>query len=71
MTAAEIIQEIKRLPGEEQSKVFEFVRAQNERLSPQEIGKLAHRMVASDDPAEADRLQEEIIRGFYGKSSGA
>ena len=71
MTAAEIIREIKRLPGEEQSKIFEFVRTQNGRLSPEELGDLARRMQETKDGAEADRLQEEIIRGFYGKRSGA
>jgi hypothetical protein len=68
MTAVEIIEEIKRLPREEQNRVIEFVRlaGENPRLSPEELGRLAQRMVEAKDPAEADRLQEEFVRGFYG-----
>ncbi|HYV32779.1 MAG TPA: hypothetical protein VEO53_16950 [Candidatus Binatia bacterium] len=73
MTAVEIIEEIKRLPREEQVKVAEFARqvAENPLLSPEELGELARRMVEAKDPAEADRLQEEIERGFYGGQSHA
>lgn len=73
MTAVQIIEEIKRLPREEQVKVAEFVRhtAENRPLSPEELGKLAKRMVEAKDPAEADRLQREIERGFYGTGSHA
>jgi hypothetical protein len=68
MTAAEIIEEIKRLPRDEQNRVIEFARQAGEspQLSPEELGRLAKRMVEAKDPAEADRLQEEIVRGFYG-----
>jgi hypothetical protein len=68
MTAAEIIEEIKRLPRDEQSRVIEFARQAGEspQLSPEELGRLAKKMVEANDPAEADRLQEEIVRGFYG-----
>lgn len=68
MTAVQIIEEIKRLPKEEQTKVLEFVRqaGQEPPLSPEELGQLAKRMVETSDPAEADRLQEQIQRGFYG-----
>ena len=68
MTAAEIIEEIKRLPGAEQIKVVEFARqmAESRLLSPEKLGELAKRMSEAEDPAEADRLQEEIVRGFYG-----
>jgi hypothetical protein len=68
MTAVEIIEEIKRLPREEQSRVIEFARKAGESrpLSPEELGQLAKRMVEVKDPAEADRLQQEIVRGFYG-----
>ena len=73
MTAVEIIEEIKRLPKGEQTKVIEFARqaAEIQPLSPEELGKLAKRMVEAQDPAEADRLQEEIERGFYGSQSHA
>jgi hypothetical protein len=73
MTAVEIIEEIKRLPKGEQTKVMEFARraAEGQPLCPEELGKLAQQMVEAQDPAEADRLQEEIIRGFYGGQSHA
>ena len=73
MTAVEIIEEIKRLPQDEQSRVIEFARhaGENRQLSPEELGRLAQRMVETQDPAEADRLQETIERGFYGGQSHA
>ncbi len=68
MTAVQIIEEIKRLPREEQTRVIEFARqvGENRLLTPEELGQLAKRMVEAKDPAEADRLQEQIERGFYG-----
>ena len=68
MTAVEIIREINRLPRDERNRVIEFARhaAESSPLSPEELGQLAKRMVEAKDPAEADRLQEEIVRGFYG-----
>ena len=73
MTAGEIIEEIKRLPREEQSKVIDFARQvdQPRLLSPEELGELTKRMVETEDPAEAERLEQEIIRGFYGPASRA
>lgn len=73
MTAVEIIEQIKRLPRQEQTKVLEFARqaAENAALSPEELGTLAQRMVEAKDPAEAERLQQEIVRGFYGTQSHA
>ena len=73
MTAAEIIEQIKRLPQDERSRVFEFARSAERggQLSPEELGNLAKRMVESKDPADADRLQAEIERGFYGGQSHA
>ena len=73
MTGLEVIEEIKRLPKEEQTKVIEFARqiADNRRLTPEELGELARQMVEAKDPAEADRLQEKIVRGFYGGESHA
>ena len=73
MTAAEIIEEIKRLPQNEQTRVIEFARhaGEDRQLTPEELGELAKRMVEAKDPKEADRLQEEIVRGFYGGQSHA
>jgi len=36
------------------------------RLSPEELGLLAKKLAATEDPAEAARLKERITRGFYG-----
>ena len=68
VTAVEIIDEIKRLPRAEQNRVIDFVRKSGEvrPLTPDELGELAKEMVEAKDPAEADRLQAEIVRGFYG-----
>lgn len=73
MTAVEIIEEIKRLPQDEQNRVIEFARhaGENPQMSPEDLGQLAKKMVEAKDPAEADRLQEEIVRGFYGGKSHA
>ena len=68
MTATAVIEEIAQLPPEEQSRVIQFVNelARKRQLTGKELGELAKRMVETKDPAEADRLQEEIVRGFYG-----
>jgi len=73
VTAADIIEEIKRLPEKERIKVIEFARSAvgGGRCSPEELGELAKRMAEAEDPTEADRLQEEIVRGFYGGGSHA
>jgi len=70
VTASQIIEEIKRLPSEQQAEVLsELLRSQKNKgmLSPDELVALADRMVAAKDPEEADRLEEEIIAGFYGR----
>ena len=36
------------------------------RLSGKELGKLAKRMVDSNDPTEKAELTEAMVRGFYG-----
>ena len=71
MTSVEIIEEIKRLPQDEQARVIEFVQKTSRVLPPDELGELARRMVESKDPVEADRLQKEIVRGFYGNQPHA
>jgi hypothetical protein len=73
MTSVEIIEEIKRLPREEQNRVIDFVRKAGEvrRLTPEELGELAKEMVEAKDPAEAGHLQAEIVRGFYGGQADA
>jgi len=73
MTGIEVIEEIKRMLREEQAKVLTFARqlAEKHPLTPEELGELANRMVETRDPVEADRLQEKIVRGFYGGGSNA
>jgi hypothetical protein len=73
MTAVEIIEEIKRLPEVEQKRVIQFARNadENRQLTPDELGELAKQMVEAETPAEAGRLQAEIVRGFYGGQSHA
>jgi hypothetical protein len=68
MTATAVIEEIEQLPPEEQSRVIQFAieLARKRQLTGKELVELARRMVETKDPAEADRLQEEIVRGFYG-----
>lgn len=67
MSASDVIEEIKRLPRVEREKVIKFAREEvTGQLSPEEIGELTRRMVEAKDPAEAARLEEEIVRGFYG-----
>jgi hypothetical protein len=73
MTAVEIIEEIKRLPSAEQNRVIDFARkaAEARPFTPEKLGELAKEMVEAKNPAEADRLQSEIVRGFYGGQSNA
>ncbi len=69
MTAEKVIEEIKQLPREEQSRVLEFTfeLARRRQLSGKELTALAKRMVESDDPAEVEKLKAELTRGFYGE----
>jgi hypothetical protein len=68
MTGLEIIKEIRSLPVSEQDKVRRFIRENLEagQLSGEEIGVLVQKMIDTTDPVEAKRLQDEIVRGFYG-----
>ena len=68
MTAAEIIEEIKRLDPKEQLGVIRFAYQLDaeRKLSGSELSRLATRMTDTDDPAEAATIREAIVRGFYG-----
>jgi hypothetical protein len=68
MSAAEIIEQIHQLPDDEREKVKRFTQLNLEpvQLSGQELAALAKRMIEAKHPAEGDRLEKEIIRGFYG-----
>ncbi len=69
MTAAKVIEEIRQLPPEEQSRVIEFAfeLARQRQLSGKELSRLAQRMVDTNDAVEAENLKSEITRGFYGE----
>ena len=73
MTATAVIAEIQQMPPEDQSRVIQFALelARRRQLTGKELGELARRMVETKDPVEADRLQEEIVRGFYGNEPHA
>jgi hypothetical protein len=73
VTASQIIDEIKSLPPEEQAGVVRFVYQLDaeRKLSGPELSTLAARLVEAADPAEASRVRETIIRGFYGAQRDA
>ena len=68
MTATGVIEEIKQLSPAEQSRVIRFAveLARERQLSGEKLSELAQRMADSDNPAEVQKLREEIHRGFYG-----
>lgn len=68
MTASQIIDEIKCLTPEEQAGVVRFVYQLDaeRKLRGPELSILAERLVKAEDPVEASRVRETIIRGFYG-----
>jgi hypothetical protein len=68
MSAVEVIEQIRQLPDDEQEKVKRFVRENLEpgQLPADELGELTREMVETKDPKEAERLKQEIVRGFYG-----
>ena len=69
MTSAAIIHEIKALTPAEQAEVIQFAvqLAQSRQLTGKELGELADKLAASDDPAEIARLKSALKRGFYGE----
>ena len=68
MTATAVIEEIKQMPPEDQSRVIQFAieLARKRQLSGKELTVLAQRMVESEDPAEVEKLKSALTRGFYG-----
>ena len=73
MTAAQIIEEIKRLDPKEQLGVIRLgYQLDAERhLTGSELSSLAERMVKTTDAMEAARVRELIARGFYGQRADA
>jgi hypothetical protein len=73
VTASQIIDQIKCLTPEEQAGVVRFIYQLDaeRKLSGPELSALAARLVEAKDPAEASRVRETIVRGFYGAQSDA
>ena len=73
MNAAAIIEEIKHLPPIEQGQVVEFVQALDARRpwSGEKLTEFEKKMVETNDPAEARRLKEQIVAGFFGDEPDA
>jgi isocitrate/isopropylmalate dehydrogenase len=69
MTTNGVIEEINQLSRAEQSRVmqFAFELARERQLSGDKLSDLAQCMTDSKDPAEAQKLREEIHGGFYGE----
>ena len=69
MTATSVIDEIKQLPHAEQSRVLHFALelARERQVSGDRLSELGRQMADSASPAEAQRLREDIHRGFYGE----
>jgi len=69
VTAAEGIEEIKHLHRDEQSQVvqFAFDLARDRQMSGEELAVLAQQLLDAKDPADANRLREEMTRGFCGE----
>ena len=68
MTADQIIEDIKSLPRDEQSRVVQFAveLARSRQLSAEDLVVIAKKMLETNDPAEKKKLEEELTRGFYG-----
>lgn len=69
MTATEIMREIDTLPPAAMAEVSRHAKLLDQRRPPSgaELTELARRMVEATDPAKSDRLQEELVKGFYGE----
>ena len=68
MTAAQIIEEIKRLDPKDQAGGIRFAYQLDaeRKLTGNELSSLAGRMAETNDPTEAAMIREAIVRGFYG-----
>jgi isocitrate/isopropylmalate dehydrogenase len=68
MTAEQIIEDIKLLPREEQSRVVQFAvaLARARQIPAEELVVIAQKMLDSEDQVEKRRLEADLTRGFYG-----
>ena len=68
MTADRIIENIKLLPRDEQSRVVQFAveLARSRQLPAEDLVVIAQKMLETSDPTDKKRLEDELTRGFYG-----
>lgn len=68
MTVGQILHEINCCPPAEQEKAVNSARKlpAKKPLSCTELTALAQRMVDATDPATAQRLKADLVKGFYG-----
>ncbi|MGZ8920157.1 MAG: hypothetical protein ACXW3L_04155 [Limisphaerales bacterium] len=68
MTADQIIEDIKLLPRDEQSRVVQFAveLARSRQLPAEDLVAVAQKMLETNDATEKKRLEDELTRGFYG-----
>ena len=68
MTADQIIEDIKLLPRDEQSRVVQFAveLSRSRQLPAEDLVVIAQKMLETNDPGEKKRLEDELTRGFYG-----
>ena len=73
MDASAIIDEIRNLPADEQGRVVEFAHELEKQLqwSGEKLPQYEKRMVETTGPAQAQRLKEQIVVGFFGDESNA
>ncbi len=67
VSAAQIIEAIKKLPPEERIEVVQFAREYETvaKLSPEQLGRL-ERLANATDPTEIAELEKRLMNGFYG-----
>ena len=68
MTADQIIEDIKLLPRDEQSRVVQFAveLGRSRQLPAEDLVVIARKMLETNDPPEKKRLEDALTRGFYG-----
>ena len=73
VTASEIIESIKQLSGDEQSKVVEFAFSlrSHRKLSPRELSCLAGTLASEQTSSGRSVIREALEDGFYGSDADA
>ena len=72
MSLEEIKRSIESLSEVELGEVAAFLsdlrREADQPMTPEELGKLAHRLAGNKSPSETARLSAQIVDGFYAGS---